>query len=134
MVRDRNFGIAEARIGLSVITFLLVALGYVTIHRLGDSTAPAEIETIPSSREAQADAPLDRAMLTDGATSPSDTANQQSSYRPQWLSPQNDSSGLTLPTLGIAEPESSTDRVEPTLDPLGSEYRSGKLPVPSSTK
>jgi hypothetical protein len=134
MVRERNFGIAEARIGLSVITFLLVALGYVTIHRLGDSTAPAEIETIPSSRRAQADAPLDRPILTDGPTSPTDTANQQSSYRPQWLSPQNDSSGLTLPTLGISEPASSTDRVEPTLDPLGSEYRSGQLPAPSSTR
>jgi hypothetical protein len=133
MVRERNFGIAEARIGLSVITFLLVALGYVTIHRLGDSTTPAEIETIPSSREAQADASPDRPVLTDGPTSPIDTANQ-SSYRPQWLSPQNDPGGLTLPTLGIAEPASSTDRVEPTLDPLGSEYRSGQLPAPSSTR
>jgi hypothetical protein len=134
MVRERNFGVAEARIGLSVITCLLVALGYVIIHRLGDSTNPAEIETVPNSRAAQADPP-GPPTLTDGPNSPSDLSNQQTSYRPQWLSPQNDPNGIALPTLGIDESHASpTDRLEPSLDPLGSEYRSGQMPTSNSTR
>jgi hypothetical protein len=134
MVRERNFGVAEARIGLSMITCLLVALGYVIIHRLGDSGAPAEIETIPNSRAAQVGPPPGPPTLSDRPTSPGETSNQQTSYRPQWLSPQNDPSGITLPTLGIDEPSSSTDRLERSLDPLGSEYRSGQMPTPNSTR
>jgi hypothetical protein len=135
MVRERNFGVAEARIGLSVITCLLVALGYVIIHRLGDSTAPTDIETVRGSRAAQVDMPSGPPGLTDGPTSPSDASNQQTSYRPQWLSPQNDPTRIALPTLGIDESNASpADRLEPSLDPLGSEYRSGQMPTPNSTR
>ena len=139
MKKERNFGVAEARIGLSVITCLLVALGYVIVHRLGDASLPAEIDAGTMRPATQANAAPGNVPGTPALASESDdrygASNQQSSsqqtvYRPQWLSPQNDSPGISLPSLGIDDPAAQqSDRIDPTLDPLGSELRSGLMPV-----
>ncbi|HEY4233322.1 MAG TPA: hypothetical protein VGM76_07835 [Lacipirellulaceae bacterium] len=138
MIKQRNFGVAEARVGLSVITCLLVALGYVIVHRLGDAPVPAEIDP---SRNAQAAPFSTTPAVPPGDPAPSNasdnrygaaslpSSNPQTVYRPQWLSPQNDSPGISLPTLGIDEPPTQqSDRLDPSLDPLGSEFRSGLMP------
>jgi hypothetical protein len=138
MIKEHNFGVAEARVGLSVITCLLVALGYVIVHRLGDASVPAEVDSGPSTRAAQVNStpvvPPGPAAVTNasdtryGAPNPQ-SSNPQTAYRPQWLSPQNDSPGISLPTLGIDDPAAQqSDRLDPTLDPLGSEFRSGLMP------
>jgi hypothetical protein len=138
MIKERNFGVAEARIGLSVITCLLVALGYVIVHRLGDASVPTEIESGSNPQAAQISPTPGIPPGPPALTSESDnrygatnlqSSNQQTVYRPQWLSPQNDSPGISLPSLGIDDPAAQqSDRFDASLDPLGSELRSGLMP------
>jgi hypothetical protein len=141
MIKQRNFGVAEARIGLSVITCLLVALGYVVVHRLGDVDAPAEIapgsgastvQVNASPGVSSAPAAISNESADRYGNPNSQPSNQQTVYRPQWLSPQNDSPGISLPSLGIDDPasqQSQSDRFDSSLAPLGSELRSGLMPA-----
>jgi hypothetical protein len=137
MVKQRNFGVAEARVGLSVITCLLVALGYVIVHRLGDASAPADTDPGVVPKTAQANVQPGSTPGTTTQNNESDdrygatpqTGTQQTAYRPQWLSPQNDSQVMSLPTLGIDDPAAKQgDRSDPSLEPLDSELRSGFMP------
>jgi hypothetical protein len=139
MIKERSFGVAEARIGLSVITCLLVALGYVIVHRLGDASVPTDIDSGANPQAARVNASPGSSLGAPALATQSDTryggsdtnpsTNQQTVYRPQWLSPQNDSPGVSLPTLGIDDPAAQqSDRLDPMLDPMSSELRSGLMP------
>jgi hypothetical protein len=134
MIQQRNLGVTEARIGLTVITCLLVVLGFVIVHRLGDSATPTDIGPAPTQPSVQVSSAADSQPQFPGSGNDSDarygnadmpTTNPQTSYRPQWLSPQNDTSGVSLPTLGIDD--SSAHQPE-RLDPFGSELRSSLIP------
>lgn len=47
MNQTRSIGVAEARFGLTVLTCLLVALGYVVLQRLGGTGQTVLVETRP---------------------------------------------------------------------------------------
>ena len=134
MIKQRNLGVTEARIGLTVITCLLVVLGFVIVHRLGDSATPTDVEPARTQPSVQVSSAADtqpqfQASGTADArygTSNIQSTNSPTSYRPQWLSPQNDTSGVSLPTLGI---EDSSAQQPDRLDPFGSELRSSLIPA-----
>jgi hypothetical protein len=137
MIKERSFGVAEARIGLSVITCLLVALGYVIVHRLGDASASNDVDSGSRPQSTQVNATPAGGPGVPALNSESDVrygvpnspSTGQTAYRPQWLSPQNDSPGVSLPTLGIDEPAAQqSDHFDPMLDPANSEIRSGLMP------
>ena len=56
MIQERNFGVMEARVGLSLLTCLLIALGYSVLQRLGDAESASSIEMRSSD-----DAPIAQA-------------------------------------------------------------------------
>ncbi len=47
MNHTRSIGVAEARVGLTVLTCLLVALGYVVLQKLGGTGQTPQIEDRP---------------------------------------------------------------------------------------
>ena len=44
MTEERNFGVTEARLGLTLLTCLLVGLGFAILQRLGDPAGSSRIE------------------------------------------------------------------------------------------
>jgi hypothetical protein len=47
MAEERVFGVAEARLGLTLLTCLLVMLGYAILQRLGGGSQPPPLELRP---------------------------------------------------------------------------------------
>lgn len=45
MSEERNFGVTEARLGLTLLTCLLIALGFAILQRLGDAGTSQLIES-----------------------------------------------------------------------------------------
>ena len=74
MIEERRLSKTEARLGLSLIAGLLVALGCVVVDRLRDAPTATHAGT-----EALAAQPAE----------PTAAAVQQTSYRPEWLPPQD---------------------------------------------
>ena len=109
MTQERNFGVVEARVGLSLLTCLLVALGYVVLQRLGESGASAVVELPATEVAPMADVPSSNGrgeweqpqLLTaqDGeSTAPFDTAARQYDGRPI-----ESGSAVDPPELSIGE-------------------------------
>jgi hypothetical protein len=48
MSQDGNTGVTEARFALTIVTCLLLALGYITLHRLGGAGEVPPVETGPT--------------------------------------------------------------------------------------
>jgi hypothetical protein len=84
MSQERNLGFTEASIGLTIITCLLVALGYLLVQRLSDSPRPVATMPAPATFRDGADG-----VRTALGTQPSEPAERQTSYAPQWLAPQS---------------------------------------------
>jgi hypothetical protein len=106
---DRNLGVAEARIGLSIITCLLLVLGYVVLQRLGGtgqrppveihSGQSAELPELPSPTESgDADQPH---VLTPEVCGPAEPPIQ-TTRRPPWLVTPHDDAGQSPP--GVLDP------------------------------
>jgi hypothetical protein len=95
--QQRTVGMTEAGIGLSLITCLLVALGYVIIQRLGDRGRPSPREVAPIASPLTPN--TTQPTATNGivpvgpSSEPTGGTAYQTSYPPQWLPPQQDSSG-----------------------------------------
>jgi hypothetical protein len=105
MNQERNFGVTEAGVGLTVITCLLVALGYWIILRLvGSSTTPT-VEVRPSAQASPTpgadpvDNPQQPRVLTVEQPQSSDMPLPHTANRPQWLPYQEEPE--ISPTSGI---------------------------------
>jgi len=139
MVQDRNLGVAEARVGLSVITCLLLVLGYVILQRLGGTgqRPPVEIRPYQSTEQldaaprpviGDADQPY---VLTPEVWEPTELP-LQTTQRPQWLAPHED---LGENPPGLLEP------LEASTDPLGRSpldetepWRASSVRVPAAVR
>lgn len=85
MSHDRNFGVTGAGLGLTAITGLLIALGFLIVQRLGGPGAAPPVEVRPSQPSAMTDA--------EPRVGPAETVEQ-----PQVLeAEQPEASDLTLP-------------------------------------
>lgn len=92
MTDNRNLGVTEATVGLTLITGLLVLLGYLVINRLSNSPRPQTAEAPAATTFGNPDDGVRTAL---GVT-PSQPAEHQTSYAPQWLEPQSEQPGETL--------------------------------------
>jgi len=111
MNQERNFGVTEAGVGLTVITCLLVALGYWIILRLVGSGATPTVEVRPA---AQADLvpgadpvvkPQQPHVLTVEQPQSSDTPLPHTANRPQWLPYQEEPENAATPGIdGVLSP------------------------------
>ena len=60
MDEERSLGVTEARFGLTILICLLVAIGYVVLLRLGNSTESVlEVRPEPIARQAASATPTD---------------------------------------------------------------------------
>jgi energy-converting hydrogenase Eha subunit F len=91
MTENRNVGVTEATIGLSLITGLLVLLGYLVLDRL--STSPRPQAALPANATFD---PSDRGVRTALGVAGNQPAEHQTSYAPQWLEPQSEQPGDSL--------------------------------------
>jgi hypothetical protein len=107
MSQERNFGVTEAGLGLTVITCLLIALGYWIVQRLGGSgeAPPVEVrssqtaeQTDSSPRATPNESAQPRVLVAEEPKS-SDSRLPYTAHRPEWLSPQDEP--LELPTQDI---------------------------------
>jgi hypothetical protein len=104
MSDKRNLGVTEARLGLSLLSCLLVALGYVVLQRLGDTaeSSPEDIapdqsnvsfhpaEFSPSGGNVQPQ------ILPVQGSEPSPAPYPHTSQRPLWLAPQQGTDDTSL--------------------------------------
>lgn len=90
MNQDRNLGVTEARLGLTLLTCLLVALGYVILQRLGGTGEAPIVESRPGSvsqpatftgKAAPSGDDQPRVLVTEGTESPA-VSVPQTSQRP----------------------------------------------------
>ena len=120
MTSERNLGVTEARIGLSLLTCLLIALGYVVVQRLGDTglAPPAEIRPDPAAASFR-NSPASP-MATGGRAQVSPAQRTESipapyphvSRRPLWLAPQP-ASEITAPNSFDAAAPAAANSGEP---------------------
>ena len=87
MTENRYLGATEARIGLTLITGLLVTLGYVIVQRLSDSPRSQTSLQIPSTY-GDDNSQADQSVRTALGMMSSQPAEHQPSYAPKWLEPQ----------------------------------------------
>jgi len=117
MEQDRNLGVAEARVGLSIITCLLLVLGYVVLQQLGGTgqRPPVEIrsyqsaeqlDTAPQSVPGDAEQPY---VLTPEVWEPTELPIQ-TTQRPQWLTPHDDAGD---------NPSGTLDPLDVSIDQFG---------------
>jgi hypothetical protein len=95
MSNERSLGVTEARLGLTLLTCLLVVLGYAVLQRLGGTGQPPPVEimsgtpseTFSTTRGNEASAPRPQVLPVQGNDLP-DTSYPRTSERPQWLAPE----------------------------------------------
>ena len=112
MSQERNFGVTEAGLGLTVITCLLVALGYWIVQRLGGpgETPPVEVRaSSPISDPLPGAEPVVKRqqpqVLLPEDPGPADVGAPYTANRPQWLSYQEDSESGPPPSVeGVLTP------------------------------
>src|SRR5690349_465596 len=68
MDQDRNLGVTEARFALTIVICLLVAVGYVTLMRLGGTSEPV-VEESPDNPTQVSVGPIDP-TATDNSNEP----------------------------------------------------------------
>lgn len=95
MAQERNLGVAEARVGLSIITCLLLVLGYVVLQRLGGTgqLPPVEFRSYPSADQVNTTPPVpdvDQPRVLKPEVWQPTQLPIQTSQRPDWLSPRED--------------------------------------------
>jgi hypothetical protein len=109
MSEDRNFGVTEAGLGLTVITCLLVALGYWIVQKLGGTGETPRVEVRQSEQANSAEtapndlpqeAPQQPRVLTADHSESTDLQMPHTAHRPEWLAPQE---GLELETAPGAD-------------------------------
>jgi hypothetical protein len=134
-VEDHGSGVTEARVGLSIITCLLLVLGYVVLQRLGGTgqrppveirsgQAAESVETDVSPTSGDVEQPF---VLTPEVWQPADPSIH-TTQRPQWLAPRDDAGDrapgvldpLDLPASQLGGP--ATDQPEP--------WRASRAPDP----
>jgi hypothetical protein len=93
MTNNRILSVNEARVGLSLLTALLVTLGYVVVRRLGDS--PRAEPIAPSTTSTFSDSSVRTAL----GIAPGERAEHQTSYAPQWLEVQSEPSDSSSRTI-----------------------------------
>jgi hypothetical protein len=107
MSDERNLGVTQVGLGLTLLTCLLVALGYFVLQRLGGSTESPPVVRGPASiREPPQ-------ILTVQGSEPSSGPYPQTTLRPIWLAPQQDPADARLQRFDPAASEN--DVVEPSL-------------------
>lgn len=105
MAQNRTLSVTEARLGLSLLTFLLVALGYVLLQRIGGAGYAPPVEVRPSYAAEHADssdgtpagAVTGRELpqvLTAQGTDVSDEQQPYTSRRPEWIRLEADDRSL----------------------------------------
>ena len=121
MSSERSFGVTEAQFGLSLLTCLLLALGYVTLQRLGGAGNPPIIEKRPdqtasphetadASRVVEPEQP--HVLVTRGADEPNG-ASPYTTRRPSYQ--ESSAGGLNdrVAEQGAVEPGVGQDIVTP---------------------
>jgi hypothetical protein len=95
MINERSLGVTEARLGLTLLTCLLVVLGYAVLQRLGGTGQPPPVEIVSDTpTEAfstnhgnEGGAPRPQVLPVQGNDLP-DAPYPRTSERPQWLVPE----------------------------------------------
>jgi hypothetical protein len=113
MSDKRNLIITQVGLGLSLFTCALVALGYFLLQRLGDSTeAPPVVVSTSQAHEthhapgAEPTGPNVRPEFQPSPSAdPSHVPYPQTTLRPIWLAPEQDSDDPRLPRFDTATPE-----------------------------
>ena len=122
MTQQRNFVVAEARFGLSLILCLLLVLGYVVLQRLGGTgdVPPIVVRTSQSAEVAETIQPplidTEPRVLTAERWQPTDLPIQ-TPQRPEWLSPHESHDGESPGTLRPLDTPSSETGLEPLPPP-----------------
>ena len=134
MIDERNLGITEARLGLTILTCLLVALGYFVLQRLDRLPDSAPVATTPGAPDVAART-LGNVPAASNAqpqivpvqgTESSPVPYPQTTLRPVWLAPQQNAHDGRARQFHPHEP---TNRVgEPSrFDSEPRDSRSGPL-------
>lgn len=106
MSQDRNIGVTEASLGLSVIICLMVALGYWGIQRLGGPVETPPVEVRPSQAAAPSEGPIQKASAEKTIEQPQvlvaeqpdtvDTHAPHTAQRPPWPSDRDALEGAPI--------------------------------------
>jgi hypothetical protein len=121
MSDERNLGVTEARLGLTILSCLLVALGYFVLQRLGDATESSPVVISPGSPSdafatpgtGPSGANVQPQILTVQGSEPSSVPYPQTTLRPLWLAPQQGADDARLQRFDPAAP--AEDDGEPSL-------------------
>ncbi len=116
MSDERNLGVTEARLGLTILSCLLVALGYFVLQRLGDSTESSPVVIPPSSASDAtvltgtypSSADVQPMVVPAQGSEPSPVPYPQTSLRPVWLAPQQGADDTRLQRF---DPTAPTEEV-----------------------
>jgi len=120
MSQERNFGVTEAGLGLTVITCLLIALGYWIVQRLGGTgqAPPVEVRASQTAEQASGspqDAPGEKSqprVLVAEEPKSSGSKLPHTAHRPEWLTPQDEPSDLPTSDIdGLLSPMSPDSTV-----------------------
>ena len=135
MAQDRNLGVTEARLGLSLITCLLLVFGYVVLQRLGGSgerpplVIRTQTETVAEPAEALPE-PLHSGdqprVLTPEGWEPTQLP-LQTSQRPEWLTVPDEEVEPSPTDLLPAPDAPSADAIRTPLE-LTDPLRAGLTP------
>jgi hypothetical protein len=115
MNNERSLGVTEARLGLTLLTSLLVVLGYVVLQRLSGAGQPPPMQIHPQqSAETyanEADGPQPGKLPIQRNDVPA-LVYPRTTERPQWLAPEPDEDNAnrhdpnpTTPFNGFGVPE-----------------------------
>lgn len=138
MTEDRNLGVTEARVGLTMITCLLLVLGYVVLQQLGGTgqRPPVEVRadqpTVPlETTELPSPGDVERPFVLQPESWDPTGLPIQTTQRPEWVMPQDDvgtdSAGMFDP-LGASASEFGASPLEPT-DPWRASRSPDPLPI-----
>jgi hypothetical protein len=112
MIDQRNLGVTEARLGLTLLTCLLAALGYVVLQRLGDTSDSSPLVVSPDPPSATyhtaghgpSGGNVQPQILPVQGSEPSPPSYPQTSQRPVWLAPQQGADDTGLQRFDAAAP------------------------------
>src|SRR5262245_64310492 len=112
MSDEHNPNISKTGVGLTLLTCLLAALGFFVLQRLGDNsdslpidvspTAPNETYQSPSADASNANSEPQNLQVQ--GSDPSSMSYPQTTLRPIWVSPQQDTDEMRLQRFNPTEP------------------------------
>lgn len=134
MSEERNFGVTEAGLGLTVITCLLVALGYWIVQRLGGTgeTPPVEVRSSAAILNPSPGAdPVVKSqqpqVLVPEKPGSTDSEQPYTANRPQWLPYQEEAEDAPVPSVEGALTPLSPDAGQSLWPPLETESEHEQL-------